>query len=81
MMNIGDRVLACDTDGFGIEGAWLPGTVYAVLKNGKYRISCDCAGMLDVDDSGIKYGGVSEPVDTSPCDGEEMGPAPIPHPN
>ena len=45
---LGDLVEVFDTDGWGFEGAWLRGTVYQALHNGRYRVACSGGGMVDV---------------------------------
>ena len=45
---IGDSVEVFDTDGWGIDGVWLRGTVYQLLPRARYRVSCIGGGMTDV---------------------------------
>ena len=47
-LRVGDLVEVFDTDGWGVEGAWLRGTVYQLLPRGRYRVSCLGGGMTDV---------------------------------
>jgi hypothetical protein len=51
---VGDLVEVFDTDGWGFEGAWLRGTVYQLLPNGRYRVACSGGGMTDVSPNQIR---------------------------
>jgi hypothetical protein len=54
LLRVGDPVEVFDTDGWGFEGAWLPGTVYQLLPHGRYRVSCTSSGMTDVSPDQIR---------------------------
>jgi hypothetical protein len=53
-LRVGDRVEVFDTDGWGVEGAWLRGTVYQLLPHGHYRVACLGGGMTDVSPDQIR---------------------------
>jgi hypothetical protein len=48
LWRVGDLVEVFDTDGWGVEGAWLRGTVYQLLPRGRFRVACSGGGMTDV---------------------------------
>jgi hypothetical protein len=48
LLQVGDLVEVFDTDGWGVEGAWLRSTVYQLLPRGRFRVACSAGGMTDV---------------------------------
>jgi hypothetical protein len=48
LLRVDDLVEVFDTDGWGVEGAWLRGRVYQLLPRGRYRVACLGGGMTDV---------------------------------
>jgi len=62
-LRVGDVVEVFDTDGWGFEGAWLRGTVYQLLPNGRYRVTCSGGGMTDVSPDQIRpYTRAQQPI-------------------
>ena len=53
-LQVGDLAEVFDTDGWGTEGVWLRGTVYQLLPDGRYRVSCISGGMTDVSPEQIR---------------------------
>jgi hypothetical protein len=53
-LQVGDLAEVFDTDGWGPDGVWLRGTVYQLLPDGRYRVSCIGGGMTDVSSEQIR---------------------------